>query len=137
MDPSGAQANEGDYNRILQVCRSCTVDPLALASMASLTYIRTMLLALIFPVRPHADFAALLSFFRDRVDIEGANGVSHLQNLQSSFDVLKSEAIDKQTRSEGVKACMDLKDLSDGAEFAIRIGDGVPLSQVCEYLVFN
>ena len=98
--------------------------------MASLTYIRTMLLALIFPERPHANFAELLAFFRDHVDIEGANGVSHLQNLQSSFDNLKSEAIDKQTRSEGVKACMDLKVLSESAEFTIRIGDGVPVAQV-------
>ena len=64
------------------------------------------------------------------MDIEGANGVSHLQNLQSSFDNLKSEAIDKQTRSEGVKACMDLKVLSESAEFTIRIGDGVPVAQV-------
>jgi hypothetical protein len=33
-------------------------------------------------------------------------------------------------RSEGVKACMDLKVLSENAEFTIRIGDGVPVAQV-------
>jgi hypothetical protein len=61
-------------------------------------------ISLIFPERPHANFADLLAFFRDHVDIEGANGVSHLQNLQSSFDNLKSEAIDKQTRSGTLSA---------------------------------
>ncbi len=44
-----------------------------------------------------------------------------------AFLYIPSSAI---RRSEGVKACMDLKVLSENAEFTIRIGDGVPVAQV-------
>lgn len=58
-----------------------------------------MLLSLLFPAQPFVNFQQLFESYRDQIDIEGRVGISHLQNLQTSFDTLKNETFDKQVRS--------------------------------------
>ena len=111
----------GEFNQLLQVCRPSTDEPRILSSMASLTYVRTLLLQMLFSRPPYASLRDLLAYFREQVDIEGDTGLAHLANIQSSFQSLL-DVFEKQTRSPGIKAFFDLQDILAHGDFVIRSG---------------
>lgn len=110
-----------DFNKLLQVCRPSTDEPRILSSMASLTTIRTMLLQFLYTKPPYPSLRELLQFFRESVDLEGEVGCNHLANIQSSFESLM-DVFEKQTRSPGIKAFYDVREISEQGEFVVRAG---------------
>jgi len=102
-----------DFNRLLQICRSCNDESRHLSSIASLVYVRSMLLDLIYtpsggkPSYPGlGDFVAAL---RQKITID-ETGLTHLKNIHQTFEGLLG-VIENQTLSGGIKSAYEVRDV--------------------------
>jgi len=93
-----------EFNRLLEVCRPSTDEPRLISSIASLVHIRTVLMQTVYRKVKYAGLREFLTEFRDKVELEGAQSIMHLRNIQSSFEGL-IDVFEKQTRSPGIKSC--------------------------------
>ncbi len=116
-----SHSSTAEFNRLLQVCRPCTDEPRLLSSIASLVALRTLLLKLLYIKPPYKGLRELLETVRTDVDLVGDEPFFNLRNIQSSFDGLL-DVFEKQTRSPGIKACFDIRTISQKGQFLFRCG---------------
>jgi hypothetical protein len=118
-----AQSSTEEFNRLLQVVRPCTDEPRMLSAIASLVYIRTILIQVLYTNLPYETLESFLDSFCVNVDLtsseDAGNSLWHLNNIISTFDCLM-DVFQKQTRSPGIKACFDLRDLRDRGIFVLQ-----------------
>jgi hypothetical protein len=118
-----AQNSTEEFNRLLQVVRPCTDEPRMLSAIASLVHIRTILIQVFYVNPPYDTLALFLDSFSANVELtssgEVGNALWHLNNIISTFDCLM-EVFQKQTRSPGIKACFDLRELRDRGVFLLQ-----------------
>lgn len=109
--------DQGEFNRLLQVCRPSTDEPRMLSAIASLVQIRTLLLQPLYQAPPYDGLQEFLACYRD-VEVD-RDALSHLKNIQSSFEGLL-DVFEKQTRSPGIKSCYEVRDISLRGSFVFQ-----------------
>jgi len=106
-----------EFNRLLKVVRESTDEPRLLSSIASLVHVRTLLGEALYTKPPYGGLDEILSAF-GKLQIEEAD-TAHLVNITANFEGLMDVFV-KQTRSPGIKAVLEVRDIGDGGNYVFR-----------------
>ena len=123
-----AHSDQQEFNQMLNVVRPCTDEPRMLSAIASLVFIRTLLLEPLYSNPPYGNLLGLMGAFgaiklSERSDADG-DPLWHLTNIVGTFDAL-ADVFEKQTKSPSIKSCYDLRDLVRGGSFVLKLGVGM------------
>jgi len=112
------QKSTEEFSQLISITKSNTDDAIALRAIASLQSTRNRLSNLLYPPKKFSDLQEFILEF-SRVEIPDKDIVVQLSTANEKFEFL-TKIFAEKTRSPGMQACYDLKDILAAGQFVFR-----------------
>jgi len=119
-------ASTEEFSQLLSITKSNTDDAIVLRAIASLQSSRDRLSNILYPSQQFASLSAFLKEFAS-IQIDDKDIVIQLSTANEKFDFLMKIFAEK-TRSPGMQACYDLKDIMDDGTYVWSSTDTISAS---------